>query len=516
MSQRRFDNRYARGGTFRLPFKARDPMSVKAGIVYILSNRVHTRWCKIGYSSRIGGASARAFDYSTQHGMDGWVVHAEYKTELPIVVEAAVHARFAQRRVQLWSGGKEVFDIRPQEAEPVVLEEISRLSARLADQRQRESISTTPAVENSPDTPPAASGPKSVPPVEQPTGVQGPQVSGATTTAGRPPSTDLIPHIHKSSKPDRAWFVAIAVAGIIAAFLMYGQKQKSPEHRGAQEMVVLTPDATASSKVYPAPLPTTISPNPPGRSAAVSHTSLPNNPQSASAPTASEITQQNLAGSSPLPSVTPPPHTDRPDVAPTIVLPTTKLRPEGGANGMQLAIKPPTAQPEPTWSQRSPAPAIPQLSANAELDYTGHRWICKRGHYQVGSECSPVLIPTNATLDFTGHRWTCQSGYFQVGGGCTPVSIPTNAELDFTGHRWTCKRGYYQTGTECSLVAIPTDADLDYTGHRWTCKRGYYQAGSECSPVLIPTNATLDFTGHRWTCQRGYYQAGNACLPLGG
>ena len=61
--------------------------------------------------------------------------------------------------------------------------------------------------------------------------------------------------------------------------------------------------------------------------------------------------------------------------------------------------------------------------------------------------------------------------------------IPANAELDYTGRAWTCKRGFKQVGSECERVEMPANAELDYTGRAWTCKRGFKQVGSECSPI---------------------------------
>ncbi len=155
-----------------------------------------------------------------------------------------------------------------------------------------------------------------------------------------------------------------------------------------------------------------------------------------------------------------------------------------------------------------------QLPANAELDFMGHGWVCRRGYYQAGSECRGVQLPENAELDFMGHDWVCRRGYYQAGAECQPVRLPANAELDFMGHGWVCRRGYYQAGAECEAVQLPPNAELDFMGHSWVCRRGYYQAGAECQPVQLPENAELDFMGHAWTCKYGYRSIGNGCEPI--
>jgi peptidoglycan hydrolase-like protein with peptidoglycan-binding domain len=154
------------------------------------------------------------------------------------------------------------------------------------------------------------------------------------------------------------------------------------------------------------------------------------------------------------------------------------------------------------------------MPSHAVPAWSGRGWICEKGFYQVGAECSPVVAPPHATLDWTGHGWVCEGGYYQVGSECLAVQIPEHAVLDWTGHRWTCERGYYQVRSECAPVAVPPHATLDWTGHGWVCERGHYQIGAECLAVQIPARAVLDWTGHGWTCERGYYQSGPECLPV--
>ncbi len=154
------------------------------------------------------------------------------------------------------------------------------------------------------------------------------------------------------------------------------------------------------------------------------------------------------------------------------------------------------------------------LPANAELDYTGKAWTCKRGFKQVGVDCEPVEMPANAELDYTGKAWTCKRGFKQIGASCERVEMPANAELDYTGKAWTCKRGFKQVGTDCERVEMPTNAELDYTGKAWTCKRGFRQVGTGCERVELPANAELDYTGKAWTCKRGFRQVGAECSPI--
>ncbi len=92
-------------------------------------------------------------------------------------------------------------------------------------------------------------------------------------------------------------------------------------------------------------------------------------------------------------------------------------------------------------------------------------------------------IPANAELDYTGKDWTCKRGFKLIRGGCERVDMPANAELDYTGKDWTCKRGFKLLGGGCERVEIPVNAELDYTGKDWTCKRGFKQVGAGCSPI---------------------------------
>ena len=75
----------------------------------------------------------------------------------------------------------------------------------------------------------------------------------------------------------------------------------------------------------------------------------------------------------------------------------------------------------------------------------------------------------------------------EAGADSQAQSLPSNAEIDYTGHSWTCKRGYRQAGNVCVAVEFPSNAEIDYTGHGWTCKRGYRQEGNHCHQVGLST-----------------------------
>ncbi len=154
------------------------------------------------------------------------------------------------------------------------------------------------------------------------------------------------------------------------------------------------------------------------------------------------------------------------------------------------------------------------MPANAELDYTGKDWTCKRGFKPLGTGCERVDMPANAELDYTGKDWTCKRGFKPIRGGCEYVDLPANAELDYTGKDWTCKRGFKLVRGGCERVDMPANAELDYTGKDWTCKRGFKLLGGGCERVEIPANAELDYTGKDWTCKRGFKQVGAGCSPI--
>jgi hypothetical protein len=124
-------------------------------------------------------------------------------------------------------------------------------------------------------------------------------------------------------------------------------------------------------------------------------------------------------------------------------------------------------------TQPAPRSAAPPardsgMPANAELDYSGKSWVCKRGFRDFNGECIAVQIPQNAELDYYGQDWTCKRGFRRLNDGCQAVSVPTNAELDYYGRVWMCKRGYRRAGDGCELVQIPQNAELDYYGRDWT------------------------------------------------
>lgn len=154
------------------------------------------------------------------------------------------------------------------------------------------------------------------------------------------------------------------------------------------------------------------------------------------------------------------------------------------------------------------------LPANAELDYTGHAWTCIRGYKQSGNSCEQVGMPNNAEVDYTGHGWVCMRGYRRNGNSCDFIALPANAEIDYTGHAWVCSRGFQNVGNRCQGLDMPSNAEIDYTGHNWTCSRGYRRNGNSCDSIVVPYNGEIDYTGHNWTCSRGYVRAGNECRPI--
>lgn len=177
--------------------------------------------------------------------------------------------------------------------------------------------------------------------------------------------------------------------------------------------------------------------------------------------------------------------------------------------------RPPAQTPVPATARPTAqdAPRQSGLPANAELDYTGKDWTCKRGYKRVGDGCEQVAIPLNAELDYYGRDWTCKRGFKRVNSECVFVQIPTNAELDYYGRDWTCKRGFKRVGEGCEQVGIPANAELDYYGRDWTCKRGFKRVGDGCDQVQIPQNAELDYYGRDWTCKKGFLRTAEGCSP---
>lgn len=186
------------------------------------------------------------------------------------------------------------------------------------------------------------------------------------------------------------------------------------------------------------------------------------------------------------------------------------------SSSQSSALARPTAQtPVPATARPTAhdAPRQSGLPANAELDYTGKDWTCKRGYKRVGDGCEQVAIPLNAELDYYGRDWTCKRGFKRVNSVCVFVQIPTNAELDYYGRDWTCKRGFKRVGEGCEQVGIPANAELDYYGRDWTCKRGFKRVGDGCGQVQIPQNAELDYYGRDWTCKKGFLRTAEGCSP---
>lgn len=107
------------------------------GIVYISAHQLHTRWCKIGYSGQIGGSAGRVKSYSDKHGTDSWYVYKEYQCYYPRSVESKVHQKLKRHKVKNSIGAREIFDIRPEEAERIVIEEIMRIKLEFECQTSR-------------------------------------------------------------------------------------------------------------------------------------------------------------------------------------------------------------------------------------------------------------------------------------------------------------------------------------------------------------------------------------------
>jgi hypothetical protein len=199
---------------------------------------------------------------------------------------------------------------------------------------------------------------------------------------------------------------------------------------------------------------------------------------------------------------------------PVPVKPPDRSSPKGAARDKGAQSK--ATGSDPASQRRSDiSESTSGLPANAELDYTGNNWKCKRGYSRVGNECHAVQLPRYAELDYTGNNWKCQRGYSRAGNECIAVQLPMHAELDYTGSNWKCLRGYRRVGSECSAVSVPAHGELDYTGSNWKCQRGYVRSGSECLVINVPLNGELDYTGNSWKCQRGFRRMGAECLPVG-
>ena len=123
-------------------------------------------------------------------------------------------------------------------------------------------------------------------------------------------------------------------------------------------------------------------------------------------------------------------------------------------------------------------------------------------------------MPANAEPDYTGRTWQCKRGYRPVNGQCEAVQMPANAEIDYTGRNWKCSYGYRPVNGQCEAVQMPANAEIDYTGRNWKCSYGYRPVNGQCEAVQKPANAEIDYTGRNWKCSYGYRQSGNACIPL--
>ncbi len=89
-------------------------------------------------------------------------------------------------------------------------------------------------------------------------------------------------------------------------------------------------------------------------------------------------------------------------------------------------------------------------------------------------------IPANAQIDYTGRKWVCNSGYRQDGNRCLKITVPANAQIDYTGRKWVCNSGYRQDGNRCLKITVPANAQIDYTGRKWVCNSGYRQEADQC------------------------------------
>jgi hypothetical protein len=87
------------------------------GIIYILTDH-QKRLSKIGRTSA-GTATGRAISYGKSHG-HSWSVVAEFSTQRVNEVEANIHAQLAYCRVKTETGAREIFRIKPSEADSLV------------------------------------------------------------------------------------------------------------------------------------------------------------------------------------------------------------------------------------------------------------------------------------------------------------------------------------------------------------------------------------------------------------
>jgi hypothetical protein len=107
--------------------------AVLEGAVYVLANQLHPDLCKIGFTSRLGGAADRASEYSKQHGFAGWYVFAEVASFFPKTVEARIHKelRRVNKHFPTVTDAREVFRLPPAEGKQIVEREIAVVRSRL-------------------------------------------------------------------------------------------------------------------------------------------------------------------------------------------------------------------------------------------------------------------------------------------------------------------------------------------------------------------------------------------------
>jgi hypothetical protein len=60
------------------------------------------------------------------------------------------------------------------------------------------------------------------------------------------------------------------------------------------------------------------------------------------------------------------------------------------------------------------------------------------------------------------------------------IEMPENAQLNFFGTGWECKRGYLRQGDVCEEMEIPENARLNSRGTDWLCLPGYVRQDSRC------------------------------------
>lgn len=125
---------------------------------------------------------------------------------------------------------------------------------------------------------------------------------------------------------------------------------------------------------------------------------------------------------------------------------------------------------------------------------------------------SGMQIPDNAHIDhFSYQGWSCNRGYRQVGYRCDKVLVPQNAELDYYGNDWVCKRGYVKRASSCIYAKYASNSEVrqliidesvsnypgncpcsyftDSAGRRCGRRSAYNRAGG-FSPLCFPNDVS--------------------------